>query len=588
MNTEKLAEYLDLGDIIPRWYQTEAHELTAAHIRKSAEPAYINATVGSGKTISIAMICKQAQIKGMSVLVMARQGELVEQNAAELWNCGVKNSVYSASLGLKSTKFPIIVGTEGSVCRSLQGDLKDYRADILLVDECHMVDFSEPNSQYMKIIECMRSRNKKLRIIGFTGSPFRGIDPIKGDFWKKELYSIDTDTLVSEGYLVPTIFGATDEHYNLDNFKSQGAHGSVDFTAKEMAAMETAILEDMTTTQKIMAEVVDLTKHRNGVLITCAGERHCREASAFLPEGSFGIVTDKTPRKKRREILKGAYNGSIKYVFQVGCLTTGVNIPLWDTSVILRKIGSLTLLVQLLGRGMRTLKPEQMEEGFTKADHLVLDYSATMAEMGGLYESPMLEEAEYQRAQREQDIIECPKCGESNSAKARRCRGESNGERCDHFWQSVECHECGTENDIVARVCRNCDVTLRDPNENLINKHYTNAEWREVERFEIGRTRCGKGVLVKYHLVDGESASEVFWPASDKLVARKMLETKLLVPHMGCKRMAYRFSKSCRSAETIVKNKAMLAAPTHITVRKGKRGDIIARKRFASGRVEKA
>lgn len=583
----KLNKELGLGEMIPRWYQSDAHELTADHIRKSSDPAFLDVTVGGGKSFLIAMICAQAQLRGMRVLVLARQGELVEQNAAEMWNCGVKNSIYSASLGMKSKKFPVIVGTEGTVAKAIDGDLADFNPSILLIDEAHMVNFMDIESQYMKIITILQRRNPKLRIIGYTGSPFRGVEPIIGQFWKKSLSSVTTEQLVEESFLVPTYFGETSSCYNLEKFKSSGEDGISDYTAKELSEMQKVILDDMTTTQKIMMEVQGVAKDRNGVLITCAGRKHCEEASKFLPKGSFGIVTDKTKKKDRRDILKKAYNGEIKYVFQVGCLTTGVNIPLWDTSVILRKIGSLTLLVQLLGRGMRTLKKDQLEAGIVKTDHLVLDYSDTMRELGGLYSNPILEASELQRATREGDLIECPACSEINSSKARRCCGKDSSStdgRCEHFWQSVDCDGCGIKNDITARYCRSCEHQIKDPNENLTGKRYTDADWRQVEKFNLRLTKCGNGLLIEWEVFGGEKARRVYFPKDAKTWQRVAFFNEFVVPYIGCKQMAKRYF-NVRNASDFVKMKSMFSKPTHITIRKGKHGDIV-RSRFSSGRVE--
>src|SRR6478609_5866775 len=140
--------------IIPRDLQWEAHEATLAHIRSPlrGETAYIYASVGFGKTILIAMIGKhaqhQAQIKNkeqFKILVLARTGDLADQNADKLWEMNARNSIFSASLKLKSTKYPIVVGTEGTVARSLDGQLKNFVPDILLIDECYQVDHENPD-----------------------------------------------------------------------------------------------------------------------------------------------------------------------------------------------------------------------------------------------------------------------------------------------------------------------------------------------------------------------------------------------------------------------------------------------------------
>lgn len=581
---------MQYGKITPRPYQQEAHQSTVEHIRKYDGPAVVDASVGAGKSLLIAMVCHQAQQNGHQVMVLSRQSEIIEQNAEEAWGIGVKNSIFSASAGVKSTAYPIIFGTEGTVARALDKELAEFAPIILLVDESHMVGYDEPESQYMKIITELQRRQPKLRIIGYTGSPFRGVEPIiGGGFWKKKLYQISTETLVDRGFLVPCVFGTghDDVQYDLSQFHSQYNEGTQDFTAAELKAMEREILNQGTQTQKIIMEVMHLTADRNCVMITGASKKHLEECARYLPPNSFGIITDSTGVKKRREILTAAKDGKLKYLLQVGCLTTGLNIPLIDTIVILRKIGSLTLLVQLIGRGLRTLKDYQIEAGVLKDDCLVLDYSDTMRELGQLYHNPILEAAEQQRAKRQGDIITCPKCYTVNSMFARRCVGQdasSKDGRCEHFWQSRLCQQCGTENDTAARECRDCSATLIDPNANLIGKHYTDDDLKPVQAFRMRTTRSGDGVLIEYDLPDGERATEVFWPASDNQLARTLWRTKFVFKHVNCPEWRKR-ALSMKNAGQICGMQAAFDAPTHITHRKNDKGkSVIHRKVFRSGR----
>lgn len=193
-----------------------------------------------------------------------------------------------------------------------------------------------------------------------------------------------------------------------------------------------------------MARVHEICKDRNGVLVTCAGERHCKEAAAALPPGTtYRIITGKTGEQQRKTWLREAFEGKVKYIFQVMALTTGVNVPFWDTSVILRKIGSLTLLIQLLGRGMRLLKKWHTDRGYKKHDHLVLDFAGCLDELGQLYFDPILEQAQYQnRFSTGKDPKHCPICGTENSFYARRCiHTDADGNRCEHFWTSRTCED---------------------------------------------------------------------------------------------------------------------------------------------------
>lgn len=634
LDINKLRSVVHTGEIEPRPYQWLVYEKTAEVIRKfgkDPKPSFVTASVGAGKTIMIAMIARRFQDMGWEGLVIARQGEIIEQDAEELWNLSVKNSLFSASLGRKSTAYPLIAGTEGTIINGLfdkkddsgnilsRGALSDFCPRYILIDECHQMNWDDvvserPETQYGVIMtelnrRCKTKYGHDVIVIGYTGSPFRGTDSIKGAYWKHEIVNIDTKYLVDIGFLVPTIFGLhdiDDLHYDLSAFEASGSDGTQDFTAEQLKQMQKEILEQGTLTQKIMLKVMELTKNRNGVLITCAGKKHCQEAAKYLPEGSYAIVTEDMGQKARRKALKDAYTGKIKYVFQIGCLTTGVNIPLWDTSVILRKIMSLTLLVQLLGRGMRLLKKEQIDAGYHKEDHLVLDFSGTMFELGQLYEDPILEEAEAQRSKRSGEQVPCPKCGTMNSPYARRCIGKdplSPDGRCEEFFSYIRCgfdkhgirifdDGCGTKNDPTARYCRHCDHVLRDPNAALNERAYTDNEWADVIDFKVQLTKDGEGILYRYWInrCDGKEgwANEVFYPYGGATHMKNMFKAKAIFPHLDDKSMAGKILK-CQNAKQFMMYAGLIKAPKRITHRINDKGrDIIHRKDFTGEQSEAA
>jgi DNA repair protein RadD len=556
LDMDKLRSSIHTGEIEPRPYQWLVYEKTAEVIRKfgkQPKPSYVTASVGAGKTIMIAMIARRFQDMGWEGLVIARQGEIIEQDAEELWNLSVKNSLFSASLGRKAYAYPLIAGTEGTIINGLfdktaddgtvtKSLLSDFTPRYILVDECHQVNWQDiisehPETQYGVIMNELNRRCKakyghEVIVIGYTGSPFRGVESIKGAYWKHEIVNISTKYLVDLGFLVPTIFGGQDIEdlqYDLHDFASSDVDGVQDFTDSQLKEMQEEILKQGTLTQKIMLKVMELTRDRLGVLITCAGKKHCKEAAKYLPEGSYSIVTEDMGQKARRKALKDAATGRKKYTLQIGCLTTGVNIPYWDTSVILRKIMSLTLLTQLLGRPMRLLKPDQIAAGLVKENHLCLDFTGTMFELGGLYEDPILEEAEAQRAKRSGEQVPCPKCQTMNSPYARRCIGKDSTSpdgRCEEFFSFIRCgfdkhgirifdDGCGTKNDPTARYCRQCDHVLRDPNAALNERAYTDKEWTDVQDFKVELTKDAEGVLYRYLVVKADGkigwANEVNW-----------------------------------------------------------------------------
>lgn len=626
LDMDKLRASIHTGEIEPRPYQWLVYEKTAEVIRKfgkQPKPSYVTASVGAGKTIMIAMIARRFQDMGWEGLVIARQGEIIEQDAEELWNLSVKNSLFSSSLGRKAYAYPLIAGTEGTIINGLfdktsddgtvtKSLLSDFSPRYILVDECHQVNWQDiiseqPETQYGVIMNELNRRCKakyghEVIVIGYTGSPFRGVESIKGAYWKHEIVNISTKYLVDLGFLVPTIFGGQDIEdlqYDLHEFASSDVDGLQDFTDSQLKEMQEEILKQGTLTQKIMLKVMELTRDRLGVLITCAGKKHCKEAAKYLPEGSYSIVTEDMGQKARRKALKDAATGRKKYTLQIGCLTTGVNIPYWDTSVILRKIMSLTLLTQLLGRPMRLLKPEQVAAGLVKENHLCLDFTGTMFELGGLYEDPILEEAEAQRAKRSGEQVPCPKCQTMNSPYARRCIGKDSTSpdgRCEEFFSFIRCgfdkhgirifdDGCGTKNDPTARYCRQCDHVLRDPNAALNERAYTDNEWTEVKDFKIELTKDEKGVVYRYFITkeNGKDgwANEVFYPfGRQEKYLKNQFKIKGLLNHVSDRNLIDNLM-NCHNAKEFMAFTGLIRAPKRITHRFNDKGrDIIHRKEF--------
>lgn len=672
---KQIQDRFTVGDIVPYPYQCVAYAEIAKRLSMYEHPFYVKASVSAGKTIIIAMVSSQCKKMNLPMMVLARQAEIVQQDHDEIKAMGVPNSVYCAGLNTKSCYFPIVVGSEGTVAGGLFKALGDYVPAVIGIDECHQVDWmdlyeaiegnetyeqmktekGEPmrddngilivgsNGKYMLgtgrtqytiiIVELMRRCREKyrreLRIFGLTGSEFRNVTPIlvedkrQPGFWRDQITNIDTNYLIEFGSVVTTIFG--DNHglkYDLSMFEAGSQDGVQDYSREELRAMEKKIRESSSMTQKIMQMVAVEAQKRNAVLITCAGKKHCEEAAAALPPGStYAIITDDTTAKKRQAILQDVMQGKIKYTFQVMALTTGVNVPLWDFSVLLRKIGSLTLLIQLLGRGMRLLKKWHIEAGYHKQDHLVWDFAGTLDELGQLYFDPILEQAQYQNRNRTgKNPKHCEVCGSENSFYARRCIGQvivdkirilpgkisgavkygkfsPKKQRCEYFWSSKRCDDqydektkvklkegCGAENDPAARECRVCGQTLIDPNLKLTGKMYTKNDWYDVVNFEVGLTRNQAGVIYTYTLRDRDGemfrAYEKFFPESDQKVCHTIFKTKGILPHVADPKMV-KYFLSCRSAKKVVGYAHHIMAPLRVTHRRNaKKEDIISRKDF--------
>jgi len=280
---------------MPYPYQLATHWETTKEIRSYQHPFIIKAAVSAGKTILISLVARRLRDICRSALILSRQGEIVEQDSEEMTNFRVPNSIFCAGLGKRSNHYPIISGSEGTVVNALDGKLKDFYPQFLLIDECHHVDVTDiidSEQEGEQTLEDMRNRDddgnlaagyfrksytviirelqrrcleryrKPLVVIGYTGTDFRGVEAIINEdlntpgFWRKKIVDISTEYLVKFGSVVPTTFGAThDLGYDLHEFHSDGSAGDSDYSNADMQAMQRRILEDMTMTRQIMADV---------------------------------------------------------------------------------------------------------------------------------------------------------------------------------------------------------------------------------------------------------------------------------------------------------------------------------------------
>jgi DNA repair protein RadD len=158
-------------------------------------------------------------------------------------------------------------------------------------------------------------------------------------------------------------------------------------------------------TRAAVAEIIEHGKTRRSWLAFCAGIEHAEHVrDAFRAAGvSAEMVTGKTPKKEREDILARYKAGEVKALTNVSVLTTGFDAPATDLVALLRPTMSPGLLVQMVGRGTR-LSPG-------KEDCLVMDFARNFARHGVLDEISDRMKRKKQSTG-EGDAVEktCPQC----------------------------------------------------------------------------------------------------------------------------------------------------------------------------------
>jgi len=508
-----------------RPYQQNAHDAAVSWVKKSIDHGLIEAETGSGKSHIIAHVSETFyKMSEKHVLCTAPSVDLIVQNREKFLATGNPSSIFSASIET-SLRHPVVFGTP----LSIKNQLKRFgsKFGLVCIDEAHGIT---PTIRH--IIDDLRDKNDKLRVIGLSATPYRlgsgliyGMDendkPSREDecrnpYFAKRIFCIGGRELVEQGYLCAPVIGAI----NADGYKTKNIRVNASTGKFFQADIDQAYEGQGRKTSRIMADVVENTRNSAGVMIFAATVNHAKECLASLPpELSRMIGGDINTGKGRRKFIEDFKARKFKYNVSVATQTTGVDYPHVDTIVILRPSESVSLIRQILGRGARLnhrldMPLDTVEQRLQaiylseKPHYTVYDYSGTLDRFfpdGDLFD-PKIKAWNDKKSGGIVKAI-CPQCNTENEFSARknedgfaydqngyfvdldgnrieseygpmpshygrRCFGlelrKGEHQRCNYRWTFKACGECNAENDIAARYCAECKAELIDPNEKLI------------------------------------------------------------------------------------------------------------------------
>ena len=441
------------------YQQTAINEAWAA-LKKNNDPVLFVSSVGSGKSVMIGHMMKTIEDHGKRALCLVNSSELVRNNSETFKRMGGNPSVFCASLNKKEYDQNIVFATPQSIMAAIKNNhpIKDIFFNMIVVDEAHSINHLSFESQFMRILRHYKQAYPAMRVLGLTGTDFRGSgNDIVGEdcLFKTRVANITTSWLIQNDFLAKPIYGFPEtKSFDFSKLKTKAGK----FSTKEL---EEVISKKKRLTWHILQEVNKTMQSRNGAFIFCSSKRHCGEALEALPPDSAYIITGNTPEKERHNILTMARNQEIKYLISVNCLMTGIDVPNFCTTVWLRPTESLVLYVQGIGRALRLHE--------SKKNALILDFAGNLdrhQDIDNLIINEALQ-ARDDHEEEEEKPFTCYTCGTAAGLHTRRCHGVVLNARCEYFFQFKDCPKCSVQNDITSRHCRSCSAELIDPNTKL-------------------------------------------------------------------------------------------------------------------------
>jgi DNA repair protein RadD len=352
-----------------RPYQIEAVEAVYKYLREHDDNPCVVLPTAAGKTPCLATICKDAVLRWSGrVLILAHVKELLEQAAEKLEAIcpEVHVGIYSAGLNRRDTLAPVIIAGIQSVYKRAS-DLGKF--DLIVADECHLIS---KDGIYQKFLSEMKEINPDVRLIGLTATPYRmksGMICAPDNLLNNICYEIGVKELINQGYLCPLVSKAGRREADTDKLHIRAGE-FIASEAEELMNEDNLVLA-------ACEEIISYTRDRKSCLIFSAGIKHAEHIAATL-RGEFGVeaecVFGETSSLFREQYIEDFKTGKLKYLINVGVLTTGFDAPNIDCVVLLRPTNSPGLFYQMTGRGFR-LHPD-------KDNCLILDFGGNIMRHG--------------------------------------------------------------------------------------------------------------------------------------------------------------------------------------------------------------
>ncbi len=340
-----------------RHYQQRAKNNCRAAFNNGCQAIILEAPTGSGKTVTFADIAKSAVNLGNRVIVVVDRKELLDQATEKLKAYGLLPEIITG--GKKHINYAALcyVATVQTLKRR-----QFPEAAIVIIDEAHKQIFDEVALTYKK---------KGALVIGATATPIRKGKAMTqlSSIYDDIISSTSIRELIKEGFLVPArTFG---KKIDLEGVKQKKGDYDLDamFNIYDKPFLYTGL------TNKYW-------EHCPGTKAICFNinvKHSILTRDAFRAAGvSAEHVDGNTSKNERERLLREFKQGKFLVLCNVDILTTGFDEPSLQSIIINRRTKSISLYLQMCGRGSRPFE----HFGFKKEFFNILDMGGNTAEHG--------------------------------------------------------------------------------------------------------------------------------------------------------------------------------------------------------------
>ena len=388
-----------------RDYQEQIISATRESLAKEKKHVLVTAPTGSGKTVMFSYLSERIAARGKKVLIVTDRAELLLSSGGTLKKFGIEPYYIKAGTTYLKKEFSTFVAMSQTFRNRLKKPfwaswLKN-EVDLIIIDEAHKQEFNH-------LFESELIDNKI--VLGFTATPKRSgkMRQLAIDY-EEIIEKVTVADLIKMGFLVADDYTGISSA-NVSGMKVDAKTG--DYDTNEMFARFNSA--------KLYAGVFKNWKniaYKSKTIIFCVNIEHvihtCEEFQKNGIDARFVVSSMSVPKEPSKTATAGAWvryeekmrlyelyqekywkwSGERSKIFQqfendefpvlvnAGIATTGYDCPSIETVIINRATMSVTLWLQMIGRGSRIF------EGKTHFN--LLDFGEN-ADRLGHYSSPRL------------------------------------------------------------------------------------------------------------------------------------------------------------------------------------------------------
>ena len=332
------------------WYQEKLKREIYSLLRQGKRRVLAVAMTGSGKSVVLSSIVKDAVERGRRCLILVTRAVLVEQLSRVLQRFDVEHGFIKAGKPYVSG-LPCYVATLQTLARRQL----EQPPGLVVVDEAHETAF------YQEYERLLGMCPPETFVLGFTASPWRTAknEGLSSKF-EACVYAPTTAELIEMGFLVPGRYYTYPKRPELHGIPI--VNQDYDITKLGIACNTDVLVNHL------VEQFLKICPSRKGICFAVNVEHSQNIARAFNRAGIVCRHVDgSTPEHERNQIYRDLEESKIQMLTSCNVLTTGFDVKSIDCVILARPTLSRTLHFQQIGRAMR-ISPETGKKDFVCLD----------------------------------------------------------------------------------------------------------------------------------------------------------------------------------------------------------------------------